>query len=142
MCIDTTIFEIIEAENGQIGIKKAIEFVPDLIISDVMMPKKDGFEVTKSIRKNSITSHIPIILLTAKTALKSRLEGIKRGADVYLTKPFSPEELVLRIYKLIELRQLLQQRLRATAIKGGPVLSVVLPARTRAHKRPPLLPYF
>lgn len=109
-CIDTAIFEIIEAENGQIGIEKAIELVPDLIISDVMMPKKNGFEVTKVIRQNIITSHIPIILLTAKTALESRLEGIKRGADVYLTKPFSADELVLRIHKLIELRQLLQHR--------------------------------
>jgi signal transduction histidine kinase/DNA-binding response OmpR family regulator/ligand-binding sensor domain-containing protein len=112
-CIDVTIFEIIEAENGAIGIEKAIESVPDLIISDIMMPEKDGFEVTKAVRQNAITSHIPIVLLTAKTALESRLEGIKRGADVYLTKPFSPEELVLRIYKLIELRQLLQQRYTA-----------------------------
>jgi signal transduction histidine kinase/DNA-binding response OmpR family regulator/ligand-binding sensor domain-containing protein len=108
-CLSEHNFEIIEAENGQIGIEKAIEFVPDLIISDVMMPIKDGFEVTKTIRQNTITSHIPIILLTAKTALESRLEGIKRGADVYLTKPFSAEELILRIYKLIELRQSLQQ---------------------------------
>ncbi len=113
-CIDTKTFEIIEAENGQIGIKKAIEVVPDLIISDVMMPQKNGFEVTKAMRKNAVTSHIPIILLTAKTALESRLEGIKRGADVYLTKPFSADELVLRIYKLIELRQLLQQRYSTT----------------------------
>jgi len=109
-CLSEHQFEIIEAENGQVGIEKAIEFVPDLIISDVMMPIKDGFEVTKTVRQNPITSHIPIILLTAKSALESRLEGIKKGADVYLTKPFSAEELVLRILKLIELRQLLQQR--------------------------------
>ena len=75
-----------------------------------MMPKKNGFEVVKELRGNLTTSHIPIILLTAKASLESRLEGLKRGADAYLTKPFSPEELSLRIQKLIELRKFLQQR--------------------------------
>jgi YesN/AraC family two-component response regulator len=75
-----------------------------------MMPKKDGFAVVTAIRENISTSHIPVVLLTAKAALESRLEGLERGADAYLTKPFSPEELVLRIRKLIELRQSLQRR--------------------------------
>ena len=82
----------------------------DLVISDVMMPLKDGFELTQAIRTHVNTSHIPIILLTAKASLDSRLEGIQRGADVYLIKPFSPEELTLRIKKLIDLRRLLQER--------------------------------
>ena len=115
-CLPEHHFEIMEAENGQIGIEKAIQYVPDLIVSDVMMPYKDGFEVTKEIRQNMITSHIPIILLTAKSSLENRLVGIKRGADIYLTKPFSAEELVLRIYKLIELRKLLQQRYAKTSV--------------------------
>ena len=84
--------------------------VPDLIISDVMMPKKDGFEVTTAIRSHLATSHIPLILLTAKAALESRLAGLRRGADAYLTKPFSPAELALRIEKLIEMRRMLQRR--------------------------------
>ena len=109
-CIDTTKYNITEAENGEEGIQKALALIPDLIISDVMMPKKDGFEVIKAIRSNIITSHIPLILLTAKASLESRLKGIERGADAYLTKPFSPQELVLRIQKLIEMRRLLQQR--------------------------------
>jgi len=103
-------YTIIEATDGAQGIEMAIEKVPDLIISDIMMPKKDGYEVTKAIRSNISTSHIPIILLTAKTTLDSRIKGLERGADVYLTKPFSAKELNIRIQKLIEIRTLLQQR--------------------------------
>lgn len=114
-CIDSTRFHIVEAKNGAEGIQKAQELIPDLIISDVMMPLKDGFEVTETVRTNRATSHIPIILLTAKAALESRLEGFQKGADAYLSKPFSPEELVLRIQKLIEIRQLLQQRYKTVA---------------------------
>ena len=109
-CIDDKRYNITTAKNGQEGIEKALALIPDLIISDVMMPIKDGFELTKTIRETTATSHIPIILLTAKAALSSKLEGIERGADVYLTKPFSPDELNLRIQKLIEIRQVLQNR--------------------------------
>ena len=109
-CVPSEKYMVITAVNGAEGIQKAQTLIPDLIISDVMMPLKDGFEVTASIRNHIATSHIPIILLTAKASLESRLEGLKRGADAYLTKPFSPEELTLRIGKLIELRRLLQIR--------------------------------
>ncbi|MCB0375347.1 MAG: response regulator, partial [Sinomicrobium sp.] len=109
-CVDETVYHITEAADGAEGIAKAQETVPDLIISDVMMPKKDGFEVTHAIRSHIATSHIPLILLTAKASEESRLEGLGRGADAYLTKPFSPKELSLRIKKLIELRKLLQLR--------------------------------
>jgi len=108
---------IYEAVDGAQGIEMAIEKVPDLIISDVMMPNKDGYEVTKAIRSNINTSHIPIILLTAKTALDSRLKGLDRGADAYLTKPFNSRELNLRIRKLIESRALLQQRFQGVDTK-------------------------
>lgn len=109
-CIDTSIYKITEAENGKEGLLKAQEIIPDLIVCDVMMPEKNGFEVVHDIRNNVATSHIPVILLTAKASLESRLEGLEQGADVYLTKPFSPDELSLRIQKLIEIRQLLQKR--------------------------------
>ncbi|MCB0374484.1 MAG: response regulator, partial [Sinomicrobium sp.] len=109
-CIDETRYNVSEAANGEEGIEKALKTVPDLIISDVMMPKKNGFEVTEAIRDHLATSHIPLILLTAKASLDSRLKGLERGADVYLTKPFSPQELTLRIRKLIELRKLIQHR--------------------------------
>ena len=109
-CIDASLYTISEAANGEEGIAKAQKIIPDLIVSDVMMPKKDGFEVTYVIRNHTATSHIPLILLTAKASLESRLKGLERGADAYLTKPFSPRELTLRIQKLIALRTLLQQR--------------------------------
>ncbi|MCO6493754.1 MAG: response regulator, partial [Phaeodactylibacter sp.] len=109
-CLGEDKYHITEAADGQEGIEKAQALIPDLIISDVMMPKKDGFAVTQAIRGNLSTSHIPLILLTAKASLESRLEGLQRGADAYLTKPFSPQELALRTGKLIEIRRLLQQR--------------------------------
>jgi len=109
-CINTERYNIITAFDGQEGIDKALELVPDLIISDVMMPKKDGFDVITAVRENLKTSHIPMILLTAKSSLKNRLQGLSRGADAYLTKPFSPRELALRVDKLIEIRQKLQER--------------------------------
>ena len=85
-----------------------MEIIPDIIISDVMMPKKDGFEVTKALKQNTKTSHIPIILLTAKATQQSKLKGLKYGADAYLMKPFDKEELNIRLEKLVELRKRLQ----------------------------------
>ena len=103
-------YEIIKAGNGQEGIDKALEIVPDLIISDVMMPEKDGFELCRYLKKNERTSHIPIVLLTARADEASRLEGLEGGADAYLPKPFNQKELFVRLKKLIELRQRLQAR--------------------------------
>lgn len=97
------------AENGQVGIDMASDLIPDLIISDVMMPEKDGFEVCDTLKNNPHTSHIPIILLTAKADVESRLKGLQRGADAYLPKPFNREELLIRMQKLLELRRQLQQ---------------------------------
>ena len=103
-------YQIVEASNGQEGIKKATELIPDLVISDVMMPQKDGFEVTDFLKHDERTSHIPVILLTAKSTSESKIKGLKRGADAYLTKPFHTEELEVRIRKLIETRRLLQEK--------------------------------
>jgi len=98
------------ANNGQFGIESALEHIPDLIISDVMMPEKDGFELCQTLKADQRTSHIPIILLTAKADFDSRIEGLEHGADAYLRKPFEQQELQVRIRKLLELRQTLQKR--------------------------------
>jgi signal transduction histidine kinase/DNA-binding response OmpR family regulator len=98
-------FEIIEAPNGQIGLFKAMKFVPELIISDVSMDVMDGFELCKQIKENLSTSHIPVILLTAFAQDEQRAMGFESGADAYIPKPFNESLLRIRVRKLIENRE-------------------------------------
>lgn len=108
--IFTDEFKIIEAENGFEGLKIAQKEIPDCIISDVMMPKMDGFEFTKAIKTNELTSFIPIILLTAKTSDATHLEGLKSTADAFLTKPFNHEIVKATANQLIAERKKLHKR--------------------------------
>jgi DNA-binding response OmpR family regulator len=94
-------YEVFEAPDGEVGEDLALSKSPDLIISDVMMPKVDGFELCKRIKSNLHTSHIPVILLTARTSEELKMTGYQSGADEYLAKPFNLEILLLRIDKLI-----------------------------------------
>lgn len=103
-------YRVIEAHNGQSGIDKALELVPDLIISDVMMPEKDGLQLCQTLKNDPRTSHIPIVLLTAKVSIEDRIAGFARGADAYLPKPFHQEELLLQLRNLHQLRQRLHAR--------------------------------
>ncbi len=102
-------YRIAEAENGKIGVEKALSQIPDLIISDIMMPELDGIQLCNSLKSNELTSHIPIILLTAKVGEENEIEGIKTGADAYITKPFNSEKLKVWVEKLIENRRQLQR---------------------------------
>ena len=101
-------YRIVTAINGQQGIQTAMEQIPDLIISDVMMPEMDGYEVCAALKEKETTSHIPIILLTAKVDHASKLQGFRQGADAYLPKPFNQEELATRIQQLLKQRQQLK----------------------------------
>lgn len=102
-------FEIITAEDGNIGIHKSMEEDPDLIICDVMMPGLNGFELTRKLKDNFATCHIPVILLTAYISDEHNTEGIEAGADAYISKPFSMRHLMLQINKLLEKRELLHK---------------------------------
>lgn len=101
-------YHVIEAEDGEIGYKLTIKENPDFIVSDIMMPKLNGVDLLKKIRNNIETSHIPVILLTAKANIESKLEGLSYGADDYITKPFSVSYFIARIENLLSQRKRLQ----------------------------------
>ncbi|MFC0605356.1 response regulator [Winogradskyella pulchriflava] len=103
-------YNVIAAPNGKIGLELALEHIPDLIISDIMMPEKDGITLTKELKNDERTAHIPIILLTAKAGVENQFKGIDTGADDYITKPFDKRLLALKVEKLIESRIQLQLR--------------------------------
>ncbi|MBX2876081.1 MAG: response regulator, partial [Saprospiraceae bacterium] len=101
-------FQVIHAHNGKVGVEKALKLIPDLIICDVMMPEMDGYQVCQLLKQDERSSHVPIVMLTAKADADSRLQGLRQGADAYLAKPFQPEELDLRLNNLLYLRGQIQ----------------------------------
>ena len=117
-------YRIVEAANGMEGLNKALKFLPDIIISDVMMPEKDGIAMTRELRADMTTSHIPIVLLTAKSSIESKLEGLEYGADDYITKPFSATYLKARVKNLLAQRQKLQTLYRHNLMQAGAVPAV------------------
>ena len=109
-------FELLQANNGEEGIDLSVKTIPDIIISDVMMPGKDGYEVCASLKQNEKTSHIPIILLTAKVSSEDKIQGLENQADDYVTKPFVPKELLVRVHNLIDSRRKLREKFQRELI--------------------------
>ncbi len=105
-----------EARHGREGLDKAQHEIPDIIISDLMMPEMDGLELCREIKKDVRTNHIPFIMLTAKAADENKMEGLQTGADDYLIKPFNKAELALKVHNLVLLREKLQAHLKGTLL--------------------------
>ena len=103
-------YDVIVAADGEEGISMAYEYVPDIILSDILMPVLDGIRMLDVIKNDLRTSHIPVVLLTARADISSRIEGLERGADAYITKPFNIEELKVQLKSLIAQRRKLQER--------------------------------
>lgn len=113
-------YSLAVARNGKEGLEMAAREVPDIIISDIMMPEMDGLELCRQLKNRLETSHIPILLLTARSDVRSRTQGYETGADAYLPKPFDKKELLAQLRQLTENRTRLQRHLRATLLHGAP----------------------
>lgn len=118
-------FTYIEAQNGIAGLEKAQVEIPDLIVSDVMMPEMDGMQMTQKIKADIRTSHIPLIMLTARSTEDSKLQGLNTGADDYLVKPFNKAELLFKVRNSIYKQQKLRERVRAELMSSSPRIEVV-----------------
>ena len=101
---------VVEAENGKVGLKKALELIPDLVISDVIMPEMVGTEMCSKIKENLKTSHIPVMLLTARSSLIYKFEGLESGADEYISKPFNIKEFKLKVKNMLEVVKRLKSK--------------------------------
>jgi signal transduction histidine kinase/DNA-binding response OmpR family regulator len=112
-CLQTH-FQLAEAPDGLKGLQAAVDLIPDIVVSDVMMPGMDGFLMTERLKRDERTSHIPVILLTAKAGQQHKISGLETGADDYLTKPFDAKELLVRIQNLVDQRKLLRKKFAGT----------------------------
>lgn len=108
-------YDVRVAKDGEVGLEKASKIVPDIVITDLMMPKKDGLQLCEDIRQSDILCHIPVVMVTAKSSKDDKLEGLKTGADAYINKPFSAEELLLTINNLLERQKLMRKKFAKAA---------------------------
>ena len=160
--LKTAGYDVVTASDGEEALKKAREILPDLIVLDLMLPELDGLEVCKILRRDPATANIAILILTAKAAEVDRVVGLELGADDYVTKPFSPRELVLRVKRLIRTAQPSEEKVdriiwkeividiprHSVTVKGKPIeltatefklLTLLVKRRGRVQSRDQLL---
>lgn len=111
-------YDVFAVDDGVEGLELANNLIPDIIISDIIMPNKDGFMLCKDIRTSALLNHIPVILLTAKSTVDDRIRGLQYGADAYIMKPFNSNELLAQIDSLLENRRLLKEKYMHSILKG------------------------
>ena len=128
------LYNIITASNGEEGLEIAHQNMPDLVITDVMMPKMDGNQLCKKLKTDIETCHIPIIMLTAKTTINQKIEGLENGADSYIPKPFNPKHLLVRIEKLLELRKTLREKFSSDVTFNAEETAITIPDRDLLKK--------
>ena len=116
-------YQIVEAEDGQQGLERATELTPNLVICDLMMPRLDGFGFCQALKTQEATSHIPVVMLTAKATVQDRIEGFELGADEYLTKPFNADEIRVRVRNLLDKQERLRQYFGKQPV-SAPIVSV------------------
>lgn len=124
-------YYVIEAADGQSGLKLAVESVPDIVVSDVMMPVMDGLTFCTRLKQHEATSHIPVLLLTARSSEQQHIEGLQTGADMYMTKPFSTDLLLANIASLLANRQKLRRLFKAEKEADKPVVEDKAPSPDR-----------
>ena len=124
-------YNCLNAKDGEEGIQVAIKEIPDIIVCDLMMPKMDGYQVARNLRADERTSHIPIILLTAKGDKESRLLGWKENIDDYITKPFDEEELLARVANLLTVRNILKRKVGANSLSKDSENQSILPEKEK-----------
>ncbi len=103
-------YKVITARNGEEGLDAAEKSIPDLVITDLMMPVKDGYQLACEMKQNRLLNHIPVIMLTAKTSDEDRIKGLRCGVEAYIRKPFQPEELLISIENIFENRRILKEK--------------------------------
>ena len=112
-------YQVITARNGEEGLEAAEKSIPDLVITDLMMPVKDGYQLACEMKQNMLLNHIPVIILTAKSSDEDRIEGLRCGVEAYIRKPFQPEELLIRIENILENRRILKEKYMSAITRSG-----------------------
>ena len=127
-----TRYRLAIAHDGMKGLEMATQLVPDIIVTDVMMPRMDGYELCQAVKQSDVLNHIPVIMVTAKTSQEDKLRGLQLGVDAYIYKPFDAEELAVSVGNLLEKSRMLRERYMQAAAEHQPNAEAALPPQNRA----------